>query len=112
LRENGIKEEIIEAIVLHNEEATQDPRTKLLHHALSAGETITGLITAVALVYPDKKLSSVKVKSITKRMKERSFAASVSREAIMECEKLGLTLDEFAEIALKAMQEISSELGL
>lgn len=112
LRENGIKEEIIEAIVLHNEEATQDPRTKLLHHALSAGETITGLITAVALVYPDKKLASVKVKSITKRMKEKSFAASVSREAIMECEKLGLTLDEFAEIALKAMQEISSELGL
>lgn len=112
LEEHNIDPSIIEAIELHNECATQVSRTKILHHALAAGETITGLITAVALVYPDKKLSSVKTKSITKRMKEKNFAASVSREVIMECEKIGLSLDQFAELALKAMQSISDELGL
>ena len=45
-------------------------------------------------------------------MKEKSFAASVNRDVIMECEKLGLTIEEFAQIALEAMQGISIELGL
>ena len=87
-------------------------RSKPMHFELAAGETITGLITATALVYPDKKLTSVKVKSITKRMKERSFAASVNRDVIMECEKLGITIDEFAQISLGAMCKISDQLGL
>ena len=69
------------------------------------------MIFATALVYPDKKLSSVKPKSITKRMKEKAFAASVRRENILECEKIGISLDEFAAISLSAMQEISGELG-
>jgi uncharacterized protein len=112
LKEYNLDENIMEAIKLHNECATQIPRTKPLHHALAAGETITGLITAVALVYPDKKLSSVKTKSITKRMKEKNFAASVNREVIMECEKIDLPLDQFVELALKAMQDISDDLGL
>ncbi len=84
----------------------------MFHHALAAGETITGMIVATALVYPDKKLSSVKAKSVTKRMKEKLFAASVNRDTIMECERLGLSLDEFAEICLQAMKEISVRLGL
>ena len=67
---------------------------------------------ATALVYPDKKLASVKVKSITKRMKEKAFAASVKRENILECEQIGIPLTDFAEMALTAMQEISDELGL
>ena len=83
-----------------------------LHHALAAGETITGLITATALVYPDRKLASVKIKSVTKRMKEKAFAASVRRENILECEKLGFSLDVFSGIALEAMQSIHDELGL
>jgi len=103
--------EIIDAIKMHNEEACGIPRSTKFQHALAAGETITGLIFATAYVYPDKQLSSVKAKSITKRMKEKAFAASVKRENIMECENIGLTLDEFAGIALSAMQEISGELG-
>jgi putative nucleotidyltransferase with HDIG domain len=102
----------IDAIVMHNEMATGKERTTLFQHALAAGETITGLIMAVALVYPDKKLSSVKTKSITKRMKEKAFAASVKRENIMECELIGIPLQEFAELSLAAMQEISDDLGL
>ncbi|HLN72850.1 MAG TPA: HD domain-containing protein [Prolixibacteraceae bacterium] len=104
--------EAIDAIVMHNEMATGKERTTVFQHALAAGETITGLIMAIALVYPDKKLSSVKTKSITKRMKEKAFAASVKRENIMECEMIGISLEEFAELSLIAMQEISDELGL
>ncbi|HNX25061.1 MAG TPA: HDIG domain-containing protein [Spirochaetota bacterium] len=111
LSEKGYKPEIIEAIKMHNEEAAGAERSEKFHHALAACETITGLIFATTMVYPDKKLSSVKAKSITKRMKEKIFAASVKRENILECEKIGIPLDEFAEISLKAMQGISDELG-
>ena len=102
----------IDAIVMHNEMATGQQRTTVFQHALAAGETITGLIIATALVYPDKKLASVKTKSITKRMKEKGFAASVKRENIMECELIGIPIHDFAELSLDAMQQISVELGL
>lgn len=104
--------EAIDAIVMHNEMATGKERTTVFQHALAAGETITGLIMATAMVYPDKKLASVKTKSITKRMKEKAFAASVKRENILECELIGIPIQEFAEMALTAMQGISDELGL
>jgi uncharacterized protein len=113
LLQHGFDPEIIEAVVLHNEEAEhQQPRTKTFHHALAAGETITGLITATALVYPDRKVSSVKPKSVIKRMKEKAFAASVNRQTIMECEKIGLSLEEFVEISLGAMRRVASDIGL
>ncbi len=67
---------------------------------------------ATTFVYPDRKISSVKTKSITKRMKEKNFAASVKRENIMECEKIGIPIAQFAEISLAAMCSISNELGL
>lgn len=108
-----VDKEIIEAIRLHNEEAHPgEKRSTRFQHALAASETITGLITATALVYPDKKLSSVKVKSIVKRMKETAFARSVNRDIILECETLGMDIQRFSELALAAMQEISEDLGL
>lgn len=112
LEEAGMDNESIEAIKLHNEEATGTPRSKEFHYALAAGETITGLIVATTLVYPDKKLASVKPKSVVKRMKQKAFAASVSRETILECEKIGIPLPEFAELAVNAMRGISDRLGL
>ena len=113
LEQQGLDPEIVEAVMLHNEEAAHGrERHKPLHHALAAGETITGLITATALVYPDKKVASVKPKSITKRMKEKAFAASVNRNTILECEKLGLSLQEFIELSLAAMKKIGPEIGL
>ena len=107
-----LSDEAIDAIVMHNEVATGKERETEFQHALAAGETITGLITATTLVYPDKKLASVKAKSITKRMKQKAFAASVKRENILECEKIGIPINEFAELSLKAMQAISDDLGL
>ena len=112
LREKGVDEEIIRAIKLHNEKAHGEKRSEKFHYALAAGETITGLIIATTLVYPDKKIKSVKPKSIKKRMKEKAFAASVNRETIMECEKLGMDISEFAGICLTAMQGIADDLGL
>lgn len=112
LKKEGIDEDIIDAITMHNEVATGKQRTTKFQHALAAGETITGLIKATALVYPGKKVTSVKPKSIKKRMKEKAFAASVKRENIMECEKIGIPLQEFIELSLNAMKSISKEIDL
>jgi putative nucleotidyltransferase with HDIG domain len=106
LTELGVDDDVVEAIRLHNELAANQPRTTEFHHALAAGETITGLILATSLVYPDKKISSVKPKSVVKRMKEKAFAASVKRENILECELIGVPLEEFAELAIVAMTEL------
>ncbi|MBN2302057.1 MAG: HDIG domain-containing protein [Lentisphaerae bacterium] len=112
LQSHGIDPEIIDAIRMHNELAHNEKRSTVFHHALAAGETITGLIIATTLVHPDKKLAAVKPQSIVKRMKEKSFARSVNRDIIHECELIGIPLPEFAELALKAMQGIDNVLGL
>ncbi|MCK9195349.1 MAG: HDIG domain-containing protein [Syntrophales bacterium] len=112
LMEKRIDPEIIDAIAMHNEMAAKKTRETVFQHALAAGETVTGLIMATALVYPDRKLASVKVKSVTKRMKEKAFAASVNRDDIRECEQIGIPLDEFVQISLTAMQEQSGQLGM
>lgn len=112
LLKGKISDSAVDAIVMHNEIATGKERTLEFQHALAAGETITGLITATTLVYPDRKLASVKPKSVTKRMKQKAFAASVKRENILECEKIGIPLNEFAELSLNAMRDISDTLGL
>lgn len=112
LRGKGLDDEIIDAIRMHNETAARAKRSTEFQHALAAGETITGLIIATAMVYPDRKIASVKGKSVVKRMKEKAFAASVSRENILECEKIGIPLEEFVELSLHAMRGISDRLGL
>jgi len=101
-----------ERVFLGAEQSAGAKRSDRFHKALAAEETITGLITAMALVYPDKKLASVKPSSIVKRMKEKQFAAKVDRDIIRECEQIGISLPEFSELCLKAMQGISAEMGL
>lgn len=75
LKLEALPDDVVDAIRMHNEMATGRERATLFQHALAAGETITGLIFATALVYPDRKIASVKPKSIVKRMKEKAFAA-------------------------------------
>ena len=99
------------SICAHNSD-TKVPIQSKMDRAIYAGDPITGFITAITLVYPDKKLSSVKVKSITKRMDEVRFAAGADRNAMRSIEKLGIPFAEFAEISLKAMTEIADDLGL
>ena len=112
LEDFGLDPEMLDAIRMHNDEATGKPRSTPFQHALAAGETITGLIYATTLVYPDKKLESVKYKSVRKRMKEKACAASVNREHILECEKIGIPLDEFIQLSVDAMRGIAGEIGL
>ena len=112
LSELAYDTEMIDAIRMHNEEATGMERSTLFQHALAASETITGLIVATTLVYPDKKIASVKAKSVVKRMKEKAFAASVRREHILECEMIGIPLPEFAQLSVDAMKEVADEIGL
>jgi putative nucleotidyltransferase with HDIG domain len=112
LKDYDVDPEILDAIRMHNEYSSGKERSTEFQHALAAGETITGLIFATTYVYPDKKLSSVKPKSVVKRMKEKMFAASVKRENIMECEKIGIPIDEFAALCIESMLPIATEIGL
>ncbi|HKK62925.1 MAG TPA: HDIG domain-containing protein [Bacteroidales bacterium] len=105
-------EDVLDAIMMHNDEAAGKSRTTEFQHALAAGETITGMIYATTLVYPDKKIANIKYKSVSKRMKQPSFAANVNRDHIMECEKIGIPLDEFIKISVDAMREVHEEIGL
>lgn len=113
LEGKGVDAEIIEAIRLHNPAAWPgELRTTTFHYALAAGETITGLIIAAALINPEKKLAAVKAKSVKKRYKEKAFARGADRETIALCELAGIPLADFCELSLVAMQEIAGEIGL
>ena len=112
LKDYKVDEDILDAIRMHNEYSSGKERSTEFQYALAAGETITGLIFATTYVYPDKKLASVKPKSVVKRMKEKMFAASVKRENILECEKIGIPIDEFAAIAIASMLPSAEAMGL
>jgi putative nucleotidyltransferase with HDIG domain len=110
-REMGASEAMAHAVLCHNE-AHGVPRETKLDKALFCADPMTGLITAAALVRPDKKLAGVEVKSIRKRFKEKSFAAGASREQIATCSQLGFELEVFFALSLEAMKGIAQELGL
>ena len=110
-RDLGATEAMAHAILCHNE-AHGVPCETELDKALFCADPLTGLITAAALVRPDKKLAGVDAGSVRKRFKEKSFAAGANREQISRCSEIGLELDEFIEIGLKAMEEIAADLGL
>ena len=111
VKEMGAGEAMAHAILSHNE-MHGIPRETNLDKALFCADPLTGLITAAALVRPDKKLAGVEAKSVKKRFKEKSFAAGANREHIALCSELGLELDEFIELGLKALQGIAADLGL
>ena len=111
VREMGASETMAHAILCHNPAHGTTRETKL-DKALFCVDPLTGLITAATLVLPDKKLAGLKAKSVRKRFKEKSFAAGADRESISACSELGLDLDEFIELGLKAMQGVADDLGL
>jgi len=112
LKEQGYSDELTEAILAHAEH-TGASRDTVLKKCIYAVDELTGLIVAVALVRPSKKLADVSVESVQKKWKEKAFAAGVDREIIERgAEELGVELTEHIEIVLKAMQGISEKLGL
>lgn len=111
LEENGLPEDIIYAVKVHNEMHGLE-RLSVLDKALYAADPVSGFITATALVRPDKQLAEVQVKSLKKRFKEKAFARGANREQMATCSELGLELDEFLAIALESMKKIAGELNL
>jgi putative nucleotidyltransferase with HDIG domain len=110
-RQLGAGEAIARAILTHNE-AHGIPAQSDLERALFCADPVTGLITAAALVRPDRKLQGVEAKSVRKRFRENSFAAGASRVNIATCSTLGISLDDFIDLALQAMQGAATGLGL
>jgi predicted hydrolase (HD superfamily) len=106
-----VSEEVIQAMAAHNPRTGVEPQSKM-GWALFAGEKLTGLVVATALVLPSKKLADVTTEMVLRRFKEPRFAAGAKRENILECQKLDLSLEEFVDICLEAMQSISDDLGL
>ena len=111
LKDAGADPKIIQAVLAHGPSFTGE-RENALDIALFAADPLSGLIVAAALIHPQKKLAALDTSFILKRFQEKWFAKGANREQIRACEKLNLTLEKFVELALKAMQEISRELGL
>lgn len=111
LRELGLPEPLVHAVAAHNP-ATGVVAESPLDIGLIAADQLSGLITAAALIRPDKELGGVKLKSVRKRFREGAFARGVDRDAIQRCGELGLELDEFLGIGLEAMQAVAPDLGL
>ena len=113
LRERGVSEEIVRAILSHATEVTGIERESKMEKTLYAVDELTGLIAAVALVRPSKDIRDVKLKSVKKKWKTKSFAPGVHREEIeVGAADLGVDLDEHIQTVLKAMQDSAAELGL
>ena len=112
LRGRGVDEVITKAILSHAP-YTNVPRETNLEKTLFAVDELCGLITAVALVRPSKRIADVKVKSVKKKMKDKAFARSVDRDHIREgTAALGVELDEHIDQVLEALRSVADDLGL
>lgn len=111
LEELGLPEDLVYAVKVHNEYHGLE-RKSLLDKALFACDPLTGLIVAGALIKPEKKLAAIDVEFLLNRFGEKSFARGANREQIKSCSELGLTLEEFMALGLRAMQSIAPQLGL
>ena len=112
LKEKGFDENFRNAILSHANYSGV-PRNNLLSKTLFACDELAGFITAVTYVRPNKTVSEVEVKSVKKKMKDKAFARTVSRDDIVNgAEELGVPLDEHIEFCINAMKENKEELGL
>ncbi len=117
LNEAGYDEEFIENVISHIygfeliPKFANKKRTKKIEYCLAAGETLTGLIHAYALMR-GKKISNMEVKGLRKKFKDKTFASGCDRNIIKEVENVGLTLDEFFALSIEAINNIKNEVNL
>jgi predicted hydrolase (HD superfamily) len=112
LEERGYPEDVRRAILSHANYAGV-PRQTHMDKVLFACDELAGFITATALVKPSKSLAEVDAKSIRKKMKDKAFARSVSRDDIVNgAADLGIDLDEHIAFCIEAMKTVAGELGL
>lgn len=113
LRERGVPEDVIRAILSHAEEITGIKPESTMEKTLVAVDELTGFIIAVALVRPSKSVLDVQVRSVKKKWKDKTFAAPVNRQEIEHAaETLGVPLDEHIGIVLQALIDAAEPLGL
>jgi len=113
LRERGVPEPIIKAILAHAEEITGVKPETSMEKTLVAVDELTGFLIAVALVRPSKSILDVELKSVKKKWKDKTFAAPVSREEIEHgAAGLGVELDTHIQTVLDAMKASAETLGL
>lgn len=111
LREHGVPEEIIQAILSHADH-TGVPRLSVMEKALYACDEITGLITAVALVRPSRSLHDLTPSSVKKKWKDKAFAAGANRGEIqVAAEEFGVELWEHVDNVIQAMRGVADQLG-
>ena len=112
LAERGVSEEIRRAILSHANYSGV-PRVSLLEKTLFACDELAGFITAISYVKPTRSVMEVDVKSVRKKMKDKAFARSVSRDDIVNgASEMGLDLDQHIEFCIEAMQANAAVLGL
>ena len=111
LLENALPPQALHAILAHNQEYTGVACEAPIDYALRCAESVTGLVFATALVRP-QGFDGMKASSLKKKMKDKAFAANVDRERIRECERLGLSLDEFLAISIDAMRGVACRVGI
>ena len=112
LKERGWPEDVRRAILSHADYSGVK-RESAMEKALFACDELAGFITATALVKPNKSLAEVDAKSVRKRMKDKAFARSVSRDDIINgAADLGVDLDEHITFCIEAMKNVAGELGL
>jgi putative nucleotidyltransferase with HDIG domain len=112
LRERGVPEEIVRAILSHSD-LPEYPRSSLLEKGLFACDEITGLITAVALVRPSRSLYDLEGSSVKKKWKDKAFAAGANRIEMEEgAREFGVELWQHVQNMILAMRPIASDLGL
>ncbi len=112
LRAKGYDEILVKAVLSHARH-TKVPRDTRLEKTLFAVDELCGMITAVTLVRPSKKVADVAVSSVKKKLKDKAFARAVNREDIVEgAALLGIDLDTHIGHVITAMQGVSEDLGL
>ncbi|MFO7172146.1 MAG: HDIG domain-containing protein [Bacillota bacterium] len=114
LRSRGYPEEMIYAILSHaNYLQHIAPRKSLLDRALFACDELSNFVIAVALVRPSKSIHEVDVAAVKKKLKDKRFAAGVSREDVYAgAEALGIPLDEHIAFVIEALKPVAEELGI
>jgi uncharacterized protein len=109
LRDAGVEELVVNAVLAH---AHEQYRTDLMSRAVVHADAIAGLLVAAALVRPERS-AGMKVSSVKKKLKERSFAPGVDRDEVYAAEEvLGLPLEEFIAVSITGLQQVAPEIGL
>ena len=112
LRDRDVPEDIVYAVLCHTDYLGLDRKTPM-DRAIYAVDELTGFVTAVALVRPNKSLAEVDVAAVRKKMKDKGFARAINREDITKgADQLGVELDEHIAFVIESLKPVAPQLGI